>query len=213
MVTGNEIRKKIIEAYFREFNKRVNYLETLARQSRETEATLLACCYIEALARRVWPEETSSKRIFVNALKKYGDTSLMACIHPEHLREQLTVSRSISENKIAKKLQAVPFGQYVYTETRFFDIADPYIEDQEKNKLKSKCWIGSLASLIYVYIRCQLVHSGSAIDIELGVKAEDGHHLPILDFSVVYSPLKIIVAEVEKHCLHNPLTFGPMKQD
>ncbi len=202
-----EAKLIFIEAFFEEFERRIERLPKLLADSFKDEALTLCVVYIDHLASGHFGGDQSNNENFSRALRTLSGDSLFAMIHPRDLLEKaagfcheaLPLLESVVQNHPNALLEEALLRRAVQES----GLAEPV-----KQKLNSNLWRASIASICYSHIRGQLVHgpgSGGLLFEDSLYKGKVGVKV---DFDLLYRALRSIYDSVKTKSLQNAEWFG-----
>jgi hypothetical protein len=199
-----------ITSFFNDLDKKINFHVELADSGHKDEAFLLCCCYIDWLGLGFWPNE-GSKFSFVRVLKEYGGEEVLSLIHPKMLEEALASLKGKWAKAILPRI--LPFLQQscgrVYDQSEMIDLLSPPLAAVEVERLKKELWRGSLAAIVYSWIRSPAIHEFGALNgVSFDHTTFKGEPVPQIGFPILYNCLKRIATVAREISLSTEKWFG-----
>jgi hypothetical protein len=186
----------IIEAFFREFEKKVSRLKNLRSQSFEDEAFTLCIVYIDRLASGYYGGDVGKNREnFCRALRELTGNPLFAMLHPHELSKQvqdyfpaaMPMITSIRGPQPRALLNEAAVAATIQSST---------LRPSEKQKLIQNLWRASIASICYEQVRCPEIHGPGSGGLDFDQTIYQGKEGIQVDFELVYSALSRILKYV-----------------
>lgn len=209
----DEKRKKriyFIDAYFKDLENKVAFLDDLFLQKRSDEALILCCCYIEGLAGNYyWPEERSFFN-FVRIFEELSEDDIFRYIHLKQLKVGFESARNKKLNKILKSIETIQpdLNQKLFSKAETQEAIEPHLPKDEVTIFRENLWRGTIAALAYQQLRNLAVHNLGAIDISFNTTKFKGTIMPNLDFKLLQPALKIILGKLKKVSLDSGYWYG-----
>lgn len=205
-----EAKRHPIEAYFEDLQRRVELLPRLSDAGYPDEALLLCCCRIESLGSSLyWPDDSAAKN-FVRVLQEYGGEELLWHVHPKQLIESLRERVPKLYRLIGDRLcAALASDEHALRSPN--EIAAPLdgrLAPSELKQLMQHLWRGTVASLVYSYLRGPLVHGPGASPLLLSKSRLHGGPIPVLDFNLLFPPLCRVLNEAKRISIASDSLFG-----
>lgn len=190
-----------IEAYFRDLENRVTFLEELNRTGHRNEALLLCCCYIEALGSRQSSEPKSKAKNYCSILVQYGENEIWSMLHPKQIQAVLSEKKLFNNafRTVEPLIDAI--GNQLISPLELLGILMPSLNAAQQRWLQENIYKGSMANISYEHIRSALVHDISASDISFSATQYKGNPLPNIDWDLLYPSLQKIVATLKNEAL------------
>lgn len=200
---------KSISAFFDNLDMKIKFLVELANSGHRDEAFLLCCCYIDWLGLGFWRNEGSCFS-FVQVLTKYGGEEVLLYIHPKMFEEALAKLRGKWAGLVLKKV--LPILQQsrgrVYTQNDMIALLSHKLTTDERTRLKSHLWRGTLAAIVYSWIRSPAVHEFGALDVSFDNTTFQGLQVPTIHFLMLHDCLKRIANVAREKSLSTKKWFG-----
>ena len=208
---NRKAKLEFIDAFFKELEDKIAFLEELHNSKRYDEAKILCSCYIDALALSLyWPDERSNYN-FVRILKEYCEEEIISYIHPKMLEIALLKKDSRRWDRINDKtsisLQEAR-GRF-YSNEELLSILTSLVTRSELGKIRNELWRGTYAAIIYNEVRIPSVHGfGSADGITFDNTTFKGESVPPIEFPMLYEFVKRIVSKLKTLSLTTEKWFG-----
>ncbi len=200
---------KFIEPGFTELEEKTEFLGELFRGRHKDEALTLCCCYIEAAGNKYYTEAYTNQENFVNIIKEFGGEEVLSAIHPIHLKDALPAKDNQIQLIIEKVEETLNnlVGQ-LYTDEELEELCEPHLDISEMETLKRNLWRGTLAAIVYVYIRSELVHRVGATNYHFSNLTFKGAQVAFPDFQLLYSTWGRILSSMKDYSLKTGTWFG-----
>ena len=185
-----------IEAYFRDLERRVAFLNELYETGHRNEALLLCCCYIEALGSRQSSKPERKAKSYCSILVQHGGNEIWQMIHPKQIKSVLSTNKLFEDSFHIVEPRIDTFGTQLISPQELSVLLDSSLDEQQRKWLQDNMYKGSIANISYEGIRSELVHDISASDISFGETQYQGSPLPNLNFELLYPSLQKIAADL-----------------
>lgn len=207
MENNRDFYTELIESGFKKLEAKTVFLGELFRDGHEDEALTLCCCYIEAVGSNHYGKDNSRKH-FVKILKEYGGEEILSVIHPKHMKDKLLDQKGLKNigGKVTDVLDKA-FG-HLYTDEEMIDLCMPVLDQSEITKLSKNLWRGTLAAIVYEYIRNALVHETMAPTYHFSQISFRGGQVAFPDFNLLYSAWERILSEMKDYSLRTVTWMG-----
>lgn len=147
------------DAFWDMIDRRIDFLDELVRQGHEHEAQTLCLVYLDGVAGSLAPPDSPNGVAFCAALAANESTPFLKLVHPLQAR-QAARKRNGFWQDIADKLDALfPGPAYaLMTKADFLQATAQVLSAKEQSELARDVWIGTVASVVYGWMRNPWVH-------------------------------------------------------
>jgi hypothetical protein len=187
-----------IDAFFDEFQKKLDYLEELDISGHHDEARILCSCYVDWLASALYWPDGRTNRNYVKCLSEHGGKEIFSHIHPKMLDDALYKLASggrkwtAIHGKISCKLRGAE--RRLYGVMEIIVELTPLLTPSEKRDIEQQLWRGTFGAIVYERFRVASVHSFGPPDGTTFDNMEfQGCPVPAIDFRMVHDALKRII--------------------
>ena len=209
MENNRNFYTELIKTGFKQLEAKTIFLGELFRDGHQDEALTLCCCYIEAAGNNYYTEANKNQENFVKIIKEYGGVEVLSAIHPKHLQDAFPKKDSQIQSivvKIEEKLNN-SVGQ-LYTEEELESLCELHLDNSEIEILKKNLWRGTLAAIVYVFIRSALVHRTMAPSYHFSNTTFKGEQVAFPDFDLLYFVWGRILSEMKDYSLRTVTWMG-----
>lgn len=201
----------VMAEFFEKWEERLAFLEILAADGHDEEATLLACCYVESLGQSLFqPADNESKSSFVRVLVEHGSNPLFGYLHPKQLLNRLRNSKNGKENQLAKVLEQrlESLVGRLYTEEELLEAVQPPLSTADVEWLRSRLWHAKVAAIVYTDVRCPAVHDFPPVNLTFGLTEFQGCQMPDLNYGLLAPALSAILTHCKEVSFGSGCYFG-----
>ncbi len=184
-----------VDAYFDVIEEKIAFVEKLA-QERTDEPLLLCCCYIEALGSKKYPKLKQKWKQYASILFDYSENPVFSRIHPDQMFQSLSEKKLFVVSKAAIKNSLQEFGDELPTQEEVTEKLTPLLSVEQNKWLDDNIQKGTIAALSYDWVRSELVHDFSSLNIAFSKSTILGKPVPNLDFQLLHPALVKIVKQL-----------------
>jgi hypothetical protein len=201
-------KQGFIEAFFKEFERKLGRLEDLRSRTFEDEAFTLCLVYIDRLASGHYGGKYGQNRKnFWRALTELSHNPLFGMIYPQRLLEETKAQWPSAVSLIESIVSREP--RALLDENKLAEnIRSSSLTDREKVKLISNLWRASIANISYDYIRNTEVHGPGSGGLSFDESAYEGQVGVTLDFKIFFDALCSILSRVTEMSISSSQWFG-----
>lgn len=149
----------LTDAFWDVIEKRIDFLDDLVKMKREHEALTLCVVYIDGVADSLAPPGTKVGPAFCMALAAHETAPYFSVIHPLQMIRAATGLKGLWQGIAAKLTILFPGPTYtLMSQLDFLTAVVGTLVPDEAALLKSEAWRGTIAAIVYGWIRNPSVH-------------------------------------------------------
>lgn len=200
--------------YFDELDSRIETVRLINNQTHTDEALLLSCAYLDSLASLRYRNPERSHFYFVKLLDEHSRDQRLGLVHPIQFLHALNNHRSAWSADVSRKTETklLQLVGTLYETSDFRSRLRALLSADEIEKVRENLWRGTLASIIYTDVRCELVHgiapSISPHSVNLSTTTWNQTPVGPIDFGFVHTILKSVSADLRSISLVRSELFG-----
>ena len=203
-----------IADYFDDLDARIETVSLINEDSHTDEALLLCCAYLDSVASLRYRNPERSHFYFVKLLEEHGRDQRLGLVHPIQFLHALDKHRSKWSDEVLRKTRStlLQLVGTLYEKSDFRSRVRTLLSADEKEKVRENLWRGTLASIIYTNVRCELVHgiapSISPHSVDLSSTSWNQTQVGPINFGFVHTILKSVSADLRSSSLARGELFG-----
>jgi hypothetical protein len=200
--------------YFDDLDARIETVRLINGESHTDEALLLCCAYLDSLASLRYRNPERSHFYFVKLLGEHGRDQRLGLVHPVQFLHALDEHRSKWSAEVSTKTKTMLLQLVgaLYEASDFRDRLRAVLSVDEQEKIRENLWRGTLASIIYTDVRCELVHgiapSISPHRVNLSTTTWNRRPVGPIDFGFVQTILESVSSDLRSLSVGRGELFG-----
>ena len=191
----------MIQAYFDDLEKRIDFLKELYNGHHADEALMLCCCYIEALGSRQYHDSNRKAKNYYRILVEFSGNNIFAFVHPKQLKNVLKDKKLFKPNIGQIDPIIDGFGKELIPQQEVSDRLAPVVTEKQMNWLNDNLFKGTMAAISYDRVRSDLVHDISTSNLTFSETTFDGKPVPDMNFELLYPALMKIFDSLKEMSL------------
>ena len=143
-------------------------------------------------------------------LKNSAKREVLSLIAPRELEESLGRLKGKLVNVMLQKITPIlrQAQAMLYDDNELIKLLRPALTTQELERLKNELWRGTLASIVYSWIRNPAVHGFGCLGVSFSNTTFQGHPVPAIGFQMLRNCLTRIARVARDRSLSTGKWFG-----